>query len=223
MTQQPTAYPLAWPAGYRRLAHSERTRSKFRRKVHSSGSSYCRKETITIADGVSRVMLSIKKFTRTGHNWRADPDQVVISTNLRTRNDGLPASGQKEPEDPGVAVYFVLDGRHLVICADKYTKVADNLAAVAATIEALRDIERHGATEVERAFTGFAALPDTGHVSARTCWDVLGIQRTTDAAAITQAYRARAMLAHPDRGGSTEAMAALNDARDQALRDIQKS
>jgi hypothetical protein len=54
---------------------------------------------------------------------------VVISTNLRLRNDGLPLSKQREPEDPGVAVYWKKDGKNLVIAADCYTKIADNLAA----------------------------------------------------------------------------------------------
>jgi hypothetical protein len=92
------------------------------------------------------------------------------------RNDGLPLSKQREPEDPGVAVYWKTDGKSLVIAADCYTKIADNLAAVAATLDAMRAIERHGGAAIlERAFTGFTALP--APMTGQKPWrDVLGVQ-----------------------------------------------
>jgi hypothetical protein len=218
MNYAPTAYPLAWPTGYKRRAHHERIWSKFSRRVQSSTSSYTRRESITVTDGVSRVMKAIKGFSRVGHCWRADLADVVISTNLRTRLDGLPASNQREPEDPGVAVYFVLDGKPTAICADRYLKVAENLAAVAATIEALRDIERHGATEADRAFAGFMALPEKA--AARTFYEVLGIPREQplSQAVIDAQWKEKAKTCHPDRpGGSHDAFTELNTARDQAI------
>lgn len=33
--------------------------------------------------------------------------RVILSTNVPLRKDGLPNSNWREPEDPGVAVYFV--------------------------------------------------------------------------------------------------------------------
>ncbi|KVD37855.1 hypothetical protein WJ41_22830 [Burkholderia ubonensis] len=60
----------------------------------------------------------------------------------------------------GVAVYWeTRAGARRVMAIDQYTRVADNLAAVAATLDAMRAIERHGGARIlERAFTGFAAL-----------------------------------------------------------------
>jgi cytochrome c5 len=50
-----------------------------------------------------------------------------------------------------------------VIACDSYSTVRANMRAVGATVEALRAIQRHGATSLlERAFTGFAALPPKG-------------------------------------------------------------
>ena len=103
---------------------------------------------------------------------------------------------------------------------DRYLKVADNLAAIAATLDAMRAIERHGGAAIlDRAFTGFAALP-APTVGQRDWWTVLGIPRVSSPDEIRQAYRRLSKLLHPDRqaeGGSHDAMAELNKARDQAF------
>jgi hypothetical protein len=89
--------------------------------------------------------------------------EIVVSTNVPTRRDGLPYADAREPADPGVAVYFTHGKRQLVIACDSYSTVRANMRAVGATVEALRAIQRHGATSLlERAFTGFAALPPKG-------------------------------------------------------------
>ena len=73
---------------------------------------------------------------------------TVISTNVPTRLDGLPRSGAREPFDPGVAVYWQeRSGARRVMAIDRYTTVADNLAAVAATLEAMRAIAPLSAKE----------------------------------------------------------------------------
>lgn len=68
---------------------------------------------------------------------------------------------------------------------------------------------------MEAAFTGFTALPAPGQ-PARTWREVLGIRPQDDLAAARDAYRRLASLRHPDRGGTTEAMAELNRAWQQA-------
>lgn len=47
---------------------------------------------------------------------------------------------------------------------------------------------------------------------------LLGVGADADARAVRAAYRARAAVAHPDRGGDPEAMKALSAARDLLLR-----
>lgn len=153
-------------------------------------------------------------------------DDIVISTNVPTRLDGLPRSDARKPDDPGVAVYWQEKrgaGARRVIAIDHYSDVADNLAAIAATLDAMRSIERHGGARIlERAFTGFTALPEPGS-SSRLSWrDVFGLQGAPDPcpqSLIDEAYRKRVAKAHPDRGGSHEAMVTLNTARDLAYRD----
>lgn len=102
---------------------------------------------------------------------------------------------------------------------DQYTRVEQNIAALAATIEAMRAIERHGgAVVMERAFTGFATLPAPG--AALAWWDVLGLAQTATADEIKSAHRRLASQHHPDKGGTAEQMAAINKARDEALRNL---
>jgi len=98
-----------------------------------------------------------------------------------------------------------------------------NIAALTATIEAMRAIERHGgAIVLERAFTGFTALPAPIVAGMKRHWrEVLGVEPTgtVTAADVRQLYRHWASLHHPDKGGSTEKMAELNQAREDALKE----
>jgi len=137
----------------------------------------------------------------------------VLSSNLALRNDGLPYANQRQPSDPGAAVYFQRRGKSLVFACDRWDKVEHNLRAIAKTIEALRGIERWGSSDLmERAFNGFEALP-----APEQWWQVLGVGQGAGRDEISRAYRDKARAAHPDQGGSHAAMARLNAARDQAL------
>ena len=139
---------------------------------------------------------------------------VVLSSNVPLRNDGLPRAGQPQPQDKGVAVYFLRRGKQMVFACDRWNKVEDNLRAIEKTIDAVRGMDRWGASEMmERAFTAFEALPPP-----RSCWDILGIRPGASEEEINAAYRSKARSAHPDTGGSQTAMAELNRAREEAIR-----
>jgi hypothetical protein len=85
---------------------------------------------------------------------------VVVSTNKRIRRDGGVYAGEKEPADPGVAVYFDREGDRVCFACDQYDRVWKNMRAITKTIEAMRGIERWGAKQMlDQAFQGFAALP----------------------------------------------------------------
>ena len=143
---------------------------------------------------------------------------MIVSTNLQTRLDGLPRSNQGRPGDPGVCVYWK-PAKHPMRCmaVDRYDEVQDNLAAVAATLEAMRSIERHGGAAIlDRAFTGFAALPAPAG-GKRDWWTVLELPSTASQAEIRDAFNRLAREHHPDRGGTDERMAEIIRARDEAL------
>lgn len=200
MTEQPIeAYPLQWPAGWRR--------AQGRRSANFS--TYGR--ALSIMDGVQRVL---RELDQLGVRNR---DDIVISSNVPLRLDGLPRSDQREPPDPGVAVYWVRRGMKQPKCMaiDRYTRVADNLGALAATLAAMRAIERHGGAEIlDRAFTGFVALP-----APEQPWQTLGLDTSRPSREqVEEAYSRLAMKHHPDRpGGDTQTMARINAARDELL------
>ncbi len=203
------AYPLTWPTGWKRTSSSSRRDGQFGKMQRSGSRDWKSKTDITVAEAVQRVLAELRRMGM-------ERDDVVISTNLKTRLDGLPRSDQARPTDPGAAVYFEDQGRRRCIAVDQYTTVEDNLAAVAATLEAMRAIERHGGAEVlDRAFTGFAALPPPR--DDRPWWEVLGVHQTATKDEIRAAYRQKVSTVHEAKGGTQEQMAELNVARDRGL------
>jgi hypothetical protein len=190
------AYPLTWPDGWKRVPY--RTRSRF--------------EVSGFGKARDFLMAEIRRMGGTS---------VILSTNIALRNDGLPYANSREPQDPGVAVYFRYGkAREMCFACDAYKTVRENAYAIGKTIEALRGIERWGASDMmERAFRGFAALAAT---SQEDWWDVLECLPTADVDTINAQYRVRARSEHPDAGGSHEAISRLNAARDSALATLQE-
>lgn len=127
--------PLQWPVERPRTAPDARETARFR---------------LTLADAVNDLLYELDQMHAAF---------VVITSDLPTRTDGLPYSSGR-CEDPGVAVWCVVDGRELVFACDAWDKPAANIRAIGKTIEALRGIKRWGSTSmVTQAFSGFAALP----------------------------------------------------------------
>ncbi|GAA6119623.1 J domain-containing protein [Acidovorax sp. FG27] len=213
-----TAYPLSWPAGWKRTLDASRTQGAFGSRKESRYG-LTQKENVTIAEATGRLLAELERMG-------AAERSIVLSTNLVLRQDGLPRSGQAAPRDPGAAVYWTdpFNGHPRSMAIDRYTKVEQNIAALAATVEAMRAIDRHGgAVVLERAFTGFSALPAPIVAGVARHWrDVLGFKpdaRVT-AQALADRYRVLASANHPDRGGDAERMAKINRARDEALKEI---
>lgn len=187
-------YPLYWPAG--RVRTANRQRPKFQAKSFAA-----------VRDG---LLNELKLLKATG---------VILSTNVELRRDGLPLAGQRNPSDPGVAVYFSRKGRDLAFACDRWVNVEENMRAIADAIECIRTIERRGTGEmVDAAFTGFAALPPGS--SSRNWWEVLGLSNpNTDPQLVQTIYRKLALEHHPDRGGDHVRMAEINDAYERFKRE----
>lgn len=148
-----TAYPLKWPAGWPRATMQRR--AKFGRSVHvpstTGGTGYHRKAEMTVATATQRLREELAIM---------GASNVVISTDIPLRRDGGPISGRRAPDDQGVAVYWTMGKEPQCIAIDIYDRIADNIAAAAATINAMRAIERHGGAQImRRAWSGFKALP----------------------------------------------------------------
>jgi hypothetical protein len=198
MTEAIPRFPLTWPDGWRRTGDRKRAAFKTYRRE------------LSVMDGTKRVLYELERLgIRDG--------DAVISTNVQLRLDGLPRSDRGEPGDPGAAVYWRdAQDRMKVMAVDRYDRVADNLAAVAATLEAMRAIERHGGGEIlERSFTGFDALPPPPDPFA-----VLGVTRSANEASINAAWRAKVRAAADPLHGSQNLLVDINVARDKCLKII---
>lgn len=203
-----TAYPLAWPDGWPRTSAYRREdgKGKFRR-INKSGSG--RDPYWTFPEARDTLFDEVRKLGAT-------EGRTVLSSNFPIGRDGFALSPKARPEDQGVAIYFQLDGKSLVMAQDRYTRAEENMRSLALAVEAMRQLDRHGGgVMMERAFTGFAALPPP--TAKRTWFEVLGISKDAGIDAIRAAHREKVMSAHPDRGGSQDAMAELNAARDEGI------
>ncbi|MBF0239890.1 MAG: DnaJ domain-containing protein [SAR324 cluster bacterium] len=174
-----TAYPLTWPAGW--------YRTPLRNIQHS------RYHDRSIASARDAVTEEVRLL---GGN------ELIISSNLELRQDGLPRSRQRQPEDKGVAIYFHYRGKPMSFACDQWNSVEDNLWAINLTIEAIRMIERAGASDMmERAFRGFEALPAP---PGSNWWEILGVAQSCTLEEVQSSYRSLVRKHHPDMGGSIE-------------------
>jgi hypothetical protein len=195
-------YPLQWPAHKPRTPASERQDARFHKQVYNG--SWNQKVKLSVADAVKRVENELALYTRINKPFRIPPGSVVISTNVNVGVRGKPLSSQPEPEDPGVAIYFVLDGKPYCFECDKWTRVADNLAAVAAHARALRNIEGYGVGRQHDVYTGFKALPEKASASAGAWWMILEVQENTSPDIIKSAYKKLMLRYHPDTGSAAD-------------------
>ena len=189
-----TPYPLAWPETMPRYK-TARQPGQFK---------------TSLTNAMKNVNDSLRRFAADSGKPLAD---VVISSNVTL--------GVNNPQDPGVSVWFTWDGMSVCIPVDRYSKVEANLQAIHHIIEARRTELRHGTLALVRAtFQGFTALP--APAGKRSWRAVLGFS-TFDGVTPTEVQERFKKLAkerHPDAGGSAEAMAELNAAKAEALKEI---
>ena len=200
------AYPLDWPPGWERTAAHDREHSRFSRRI---GGTQDGRRAPTVADGIRDVLVELRRMVV--EDWN-----VVISSNIGLRQDGLPYSNRRAPDDPGAAVYFRIGEDPHVLACDRWASVGENLRAIAKHIEALRGQDRWGVGSLARAFSGYTAIPEkTGGTS---WWMVLGVPKNADLDEINYAYRIRAKRFHPDAvgGGNPQRWNELQTAIEQA-------
>lgn len=166
-------------------------------------------------DEVTRqVTLLVGKYALAQSNF-------VISTNIALRRDGLPLASQKQPDDPGVAVYFDYKKRQVCFACDRWVKIEDNMQAIAKTIDALRGIDRWGTGDmIEAAFKGFTALPAPGN-TMKPWREVLGFTPAESRLGVVEGqYKRLRSEKHPDNGGSPEEFHRIQMAWEQAQQEL---
>lgn len=198
-------YPLQWPQGWKRTEPAFRRAALFKVGLAQT------------RDGIVRELDLLGSANG------------MITSDLPIRADGMPyANGRSS--DPGIAVWFVLDGKERVFACDRWIGHAANMRAIEMSLAAIRGLDRWGASDlVTRVFSGFAALPQGGDsTSTSRPWrEVLGIaigetvfpahHQLTRA---KEAHRALIREHHPDRGGEHAVAAELNAAIAEAEREL---
>lgn len=187
------AYPLQWPDEIPRAKRREK--GAFKTELPAA---------------LKNVETSLRLF---GQDSGRPAKDIVLSSNV-TLTD-------RAPQDPGVAAWFTWDGEQVCIPVDRYDSVKANLQAIHHIIEARRVELRHGTLAlVRQTMKGFRLLPPpAGHRPWREVLEISGTT-TLDRAAIDAAYRLKAQLAHPDKGGTPEAWEELERAKRLALTHI---
>lgn len=194
-------FPLQWPDNWARVPPRDRKDSRF---------------VTGMARAIKEVLHELDLL---------GADNVVITSDLPRRSSGLPYG---EAADNGIAVWFVWRDVERVMASDCWRRPAENLHAIALSLQAIRGLERWGAHDiVVRAFQGFTALTSGSPAPLRPWWQVLCIQRDVlepPLATLAKARRSHRLLmragAHPDLGGSHDLAAELNMALQEAEREL---
>lgn len=191
------AYPLDWPESEPRTLRHQRKYAPFK---------------VTLARARDELFDELRLLGARG---------VVLSTNMELRRDGLPYAKQRRLDDPGAAAYWEIDGQAFAMACDTYETLRGNVRALGLSVKALRALERYASRSIrDRAFQGFAALPANAGADGERPWRiVLGYADADrpDNRHIWSRFRVLVRGAHPDQGGSQEAMRELNRAKQQAL------
>lgn len=136
----------------------------------------------------------------------------ILSTNVELRLGGLPRAG---PAEPAAAVNFRLKGRPIVLACNRYSKVASNIAAIAAYLDGMR-----------AGSAGVLARQSSSSLLTRRCqrrsYRMTGVPSLVCPRVRPRRpiYRERIRSAHPDTGGSQGAAATLNAACAEAWRTL---
>ena len=159
---------------------------------------------------------------------------VVIEVDVREQDlrlDGTLRANARTPDQPGVVVAFETSrhGSMLYRCdrfyAPYYGQIdwQHNVRAIALTLEALRAVDRYGATETGQQYAGFKALPagramPASHMTRTEALGVFGVwgralsempaipaeHVNTDPDSLRSLYRAARRAAHPDRNNGDQ-------------------
>lgn len=197
MTDTPEVYPLQWPVGW------PETQRPTRARFGAGGSG----TTLYVAR--HRLLEELRKLKAIN---------VVISTNIPLRRDGLPMQNVREPEHHGVAVYFRHSDKPHVLGCDKWDRVADNMVALSKHVAAIRGMARWGVGSIEQALGGYKALP--AMPSEKPWHEVLEMSPAASWQEVEKRRVALLKIHHPDLGGDPKIAAEIGRAYDEARREF---
>lgn len=176
---------------------------------------------------------------------RATIDRELKAIMAKMGATGCRVDADITEADTSVAVTFDRNGKRYRFRCDKWAHPTDNYRAAQLTIvrlyQALEDYgttrqeadlsygtvreekRREAEADFDRLFGMFLPTPDSPALALgdgnSPWWEVLGLPRSSDRAAIENAYKALARVSHPDVGGTNEAFARLRRAYEAAIKE----
>src|SRR5262249_35516167 len=132
------AYPLKWPDGWpRTLPHRRESDNRFGgNRPHAivgldDSSSRPSRRGITVGRARDQLMDELRRLGAT---------DIVVSTNVPVKADGLLYADNKRLDDPGIAVYFTYKKKKFVMARDGFISVAGNLRSLGLAIDGMRQL-----------------------------------------------------------------------------------
>jgi hypothetical protein len=184
---------LAWPAHLNRTPREHRTESRY---------------------GAHSWAQAKEKLVSELGRWNAYNITICCDyVNPKGTLTGRP----RRDDDPGVAVYFRVGQCDYSLACDGYFRPEDNLWDIHLYLTEKRALTRRKTSQsLEQELAGFKALPPP----AKAWHEVLGIYPDASLDEAEAIFRAKAKKAHPDAGGSESQMLELNQAIEEARRQL---
>jgi hypothetical protein len=200
-----TSGEIDWPPFLNRTPASDRERTA--------------KFSVTLASAIDDVERELED--------RLGVDDWRLSTAAPHRKrDGRPYA-DANPDDPGVAVRWTMDGEQFAVAADHYDGLRDNVRAIGLYIREKRKMSDRPVRTAQDEFAT-AALPSgnedvivagdrTGTVEEPH--EVLGVAPDAPDDVVEAASRRLAANNHPDNGGDREQFHRIQQAKRSLLND----
>lgn len=190
------AYPLLWAMGRQRTDQRQSVRSH-----------------VSLARATDDLLYELQLL---------DAVDIVISCNVKPLKQfpGYPERYEM-PDDPGVAVYFTVNGIPYIFACDAFEAVQGNVRDIGQLLREKRMLSQlHQCASIDREFAGYkaAVVPVEASPRRKPWWKVLYVSPEAPLAVVEAAYRGLARIVHSDltQHSDDAAMAALNRAIEEA-------
>ncbi|WP_232688028.1 J domain-containing protein [Halobacterium zhouii] len=150
-----------------------------------------------------------------------DEDGYRYSFDAQQRQTDQRPYARANPDDPGFALRWKMDGAQYAVACDAYTALRDNVRAIGLYLREKRKMEKRPVETGESEFANARLPPADKDIvvanSVRGAHDVLNVAPDASDDEVRAAYRERVKDAHPDNGGSDREFQRVRDAKEAML------
>jgi len=112
----------------------------------------------------------------------------------------------RDPDDPGVVIYFERDGQQYAVPCDRWDNLRDNARAIALYLDAKRALDRYGVQTIRSEFDT-QALPEPDEdavVADEPPHEILDVAKDASEDVVKAAARRLSANVHPDKPDGDE-------------------